>query len=57
MRLLGEVHLKFLIFLFVLLESLLAFIKLVLLHDDVLTEQLCLVCLLVDLNLSHQDLT
>ena len=57
MRLLGEVHLKLLIFLFVLLESLLAFIKLVLLHNDVLTEQLCLVCLLVDLNLSHQDLT
>ena len=50
-----QIHLKLIIFLSILLESLLAFIQLVSLHDNVLFEQLCLLSLLIDLDLGHQD--
>jgi len=51
-----QVHLELFILLFIFLESLLALIELVLLHDNILTQELSLFRLLVDLDLSHQDL-
>ena len=51
-----QVHLELFVLLLILLESLFALIELVFLHDDVLTQELCLLSLLVDLDLSHQDL-
>ena len=51
-----KVHLELLILLFVFLERLFALVQLVLLHDDVLSEQFSLLRLLVNRNLGHQDL-
>ena len=51
-----QVHLELFVLLLILLESLFALIELVFLHDDVLTQEFCLLSLLVDLDLSHQDL-
>ena len=55
-RLLLQVHLELVILLFILLERLLALVKLVFLHDDVLAQQLRLLSLLVNLYLSKENL-
>ena len=49
-----QVHFEFLVLLLVFLESFLPLIKFVLLHGDVLVQQLCLLRFLVYLNLSHE---
>ena len=56
-RLLLQVHFELVILLLVLLKRLLSLIQLVFLHHDVLAQQFRLLCLLVDLDLSHEDLT
>jgi len=56
MRFCLQVHFELFVLLFIFLESLLALVKLVFLHDNIFTQELSLFRLLVDLDLSHEDL-
>ena len=51
-----QILLEFLVLILVLLESFAALIQLLLLHDDVLLQQLSLLSLVIDRDLGHQDL-
>ena len=52
-----KIHFEFFVLLFILLERLLAFLELVLLHDNVLTQRFGFLHLVVDLDLGQQDFT